>query len=358
MFRNYIHDPKDPTTKHSFEIHDVDLAIINGVRRVILTDIPIPGIIGEEEPTVNIIINTGPLHNEILSHRIGLLPICLSEEDVENYEDNSIELELNIKNTGTKIQNIETDMITGKKNGVDLTKQELIKMFPPNPVTKSNILITRVRTDEHLHFKAKVVKKTARFNAAFSPVSLCNLSYIQDPVEAEKKEGILDKERAYYKNKFGDPNAIKFDIESINIYLEPKYLINKAIEIIIEKLNKLGDNITSETSENVKIEKFQNLESTYEFHIENEDDTLGNIVQSILHNKYIRDKKPVINDIVCSYIGYICPHPLKSKLIIRVTLEDQKNKQVFVQFLEANCRLIVDELLEIKSVWNKFIQKK
>jgi hypothetical protein len=79
---------------------------------------------------------------------------------------------------------------------------------------------------------------------------------------------------------------------------------------------------------------------------------------SILHNKYIRDKKPVINDIVCSYVGYICPHPLKSKLIIRITLEDQKNRQVFVQFLEANCRLIVDELLEIKSVWNKFIQKK
>ena len=27
-----------------------------------------------------------------------------------------------------------------------------------------------------------------------------------------QKEGILDKERAYYKNKYGDPNAIKFEI--------------------------------------------------------------------------------------------------------------------------------------------------
>lgn len=357
MFRNYIHDPKDPTTKHSFEIHEIDLAIINGIRRVILTDIPIPGIIGEEEPTVNIIINTGPLHNEIISHRIGLIPICLSEEDVENYEDKTIELELNIKNTGAKILNIETSMITGKKNGSDLTKQDLLKMFPANPVTKSNILITRVRTDEQLHFKAIVVKKTARYNAAFSPVSLCNLSYIQDPVEAAQKEGILDKERAYYKNKYGDPNAIKFEIESINIYLEPKYLVNKAIEIIIEKLNKLRDNITTESSE-IKIEQFQTIENTYEFHINDEDDTLGNIIQSILHNKYIRENKPSINDIKCTYVGYVCPHPLKSLMILRITLENQKNKQIFIQFLEANCRLIVDELLEIKSVWNKFIQKK
>lgn len=358
MFRNYNYDPKDPTTKHSFEIHEIDLAIINSIRRVILTDIPIPGIIGEEDPTVNIILNTGPLHNEIISHRIGLIPICLTEEDVENYEDNSIELELNVKNTGVKKLNIDTSMITGKKNGADLTKQELLKMFPSNFVTKSNILITRLRTDEHLHFKARVVKKSARYNAAFSPVSLCNHSYIQDPTEAIKKESILDKERAYYKNKYGDPNAIKFDIESINTYLEPKYLVNKAIEIIIEKLNKLRDNITSENSTDVKIEQFQTIENTYEFHINDEDDTLGNIIQSLLHNKYIREKKTLINDINCTYIGYICPHPLKSLMILRITLENQKNKQTFIQFLEANCRLIIDELLEIKSVWNKFINKK
>ena len=52
MFKNYYYDIKDPSDKHSFEVYDVDLAIINGIRRIILTDIPIPGIIGEEEPTV------------------------------------------------------------------------------------------------------------------------------------------------------------------------------------------------------------------------------------------------------------------------------------------------------------------
>lgn len=355
MFRNYIHDPKDPSDKHSFELHELDLSIANGLRRVILTDIPIPGIIGEEEPTIDIIINTCALHNEYIIHRIGLIPICFSEEDTENYEDNSIELELNVKNDENKMQNVDTSMITAKRNGIELNKQELAKLFPPNNITKDYILITRLKTNEHLHFKAKIVKKTARFNASFSPVSLCNFSYIQDPTKAAEKDNILDKERSYYKNNYGDPNALLFEIETINKNLEPKYLINKAIEIIINKLNRLRDNLTLETSNDVKVERFQTLENTYEFHINEEDDTLGNIIQSILHNKYVREKKPLFNDIVCSYVGYICPHPLKYLLIIRITLENQTNKQTFIQFLESNCRMIIDELLEIKSNWNKFI---
>jgi hypothetical protein len=57
MFRNYAHDIKDPSGKHSFEIHDVDVSVINGIRRTILTDIPIPGMISEEESTIEVIKN-------------------------------------------------------------------------------------------------------------------------------------------------------------------------------------------------------------------------------------------------------------------------------------------------------------
>ena len=98
MFKNYVYDPKDPSGKHTFEIHDVDISIINGIRRVILTDIPICGFIGESESTVEIFKNNGPLHNEIMSHRIGLIPVCLTEDEVENFEDDSIVFELNISN--------------------------------------------------------------------------------------------------------------------------------------------------------------------------------------------------------------------------------------------------------------------
>ena len=356
MFRNYSFDSKNPSNSHTFEVHDIDLSIINGIRRTILTDIPIPGIIGETvdniDPTVDIIVNTCPLHNEIITHRIGLVPICLKEAEIESYEDGSIELELNVINEGNKIEAITTKNIKAKRNGVDISDKELNELFPANPISKDNILITRLRTGEQLHFKAQLVKKTARFNASFNPVSLCNFSYIQDPEEAAKKEGVLDKERAYYKNRFGDPTAFLMDIEHININVAPKYLINKALEIIIERLNILRANLFKDDI--IKITQFQEIENTYEFFIEDEDDTIGNIIQSVLHSLYIRDKKK-FNEQTCSYIGYICPHPLKSLLVIRITLEDVTNKTAFVNFLELNCKIIIDILSSIKSNWNKFV---
>ena len=357
MFRNYVHDAKDPSGKHSFEIHDVDVSIINGIRRTILTDIPIPGIVGEEESTVEIIKNNGPLHNEIISHRIGLIPVCMTEDEIEEYEDNYVELELNVLNEGTTMINVSTADIKGKRGGKDLSKKDLDTMFPANPVSKANILITRLRTGEQLHFKANVVKKTARFNAAFSPVSLSNFFYMQDPELAKKKESILDKERAYLTNKFGEANAVMFEIESVNSLIGPKYLVTKAIEIIVDKLNNLIANINSESlgSNGVKLYQFETLKHTYEFSIQNEDDTIGNIIQSFVHNKYVRDEKAVLDDVHCSYIGYVCPHPLKAELLIRITLDEQTNPGAFIRFLETNCRVIIDDLLNMKKEWNKFV---
>ena len=91
MFKNYTFDSSLPINRYSFEIFDIDIAVINSIRRVILSDIEIPGMIGEgNDVSINIIANNGPLHNEYLIHRIGLIPICLKENEIDDYEDNSI----------------------------------------------------------------------------------------------------------------------------------------------------------------------------------------------------------------------------------------------------------------------------
>ena len=73
MFKNYTFD--QASNKHSFDIENLDLSIVNSVRRVILSEIPIVGFYGEDEPSVDIILNSGPLHDEFMKHRIGLIPI-------------------------------------------------------------------------------------------------------------------------------------------------------------------------------------------------------------------------------------------------------------------------------------------
>jgi DNA-directed RNA polymerase subunit L len=107
------------------------------------------------------------------------------------------------------------------------------------------------------------------------------------------------------------------------------------------------------TTEIVKLQQFQDIAETYEFIIDNEDDTLGNIIQSYVHNNYVRNKRNV-NNMACKFIGYICPHPLKSTMIIRITLDNITDKYMFIAFMDKVCKEIVGELVDIKTKWNKF----
>ena len=241
MFHNYKHDEKDPTCKYSFEIHDVDISFVNGIRRVMLTDIPTPGVIGEIEPTVEIIKNIGGLHNEIIAHRIGLIPICVSEELYDSIEDNDMQIELNVKNNGIKIMNVDSGQIKGTMKGNELTNSQLSSLFPKNKITDSHVLITRLRSNEELHFKENIVKKTARYNSAFSPVSLANFFYIQNESNFKKDMSILDKERTYHKNKFGEATRVQFEIEPINFNISAKFLVNRCLDILIQKFKNISD---------------------------------------------------------------------------------------------------------------------
>ena len=160
MFKNYLFDPNNPTNRYTFEIYDIDVSIINSIRRILLSEINIPGIIGENnDATVEIIKSNGPLHDEFLMHRIGLIPISLKESEIDNYEDNSITLELNIENTTVNTINVTSENITAKRNEIDINKKELSEIFYPNMISKDHILITRLRNGEYLHFKANVVKR-------------------------------------------------------------------------------------------------------------------------------------------------------------------------------------------------------
>lgn len=344
MFSSYNYN--DKAERHSFQINNLDLAIINSLRRTILAEIPVIGFYGEEEPTVEIPFNSGPLHNEFMIHRIGLIPLHISEDITDNYEDGDYKFEFNIENKSNDTINITTADFTGTYKEKELSKQELAKIFPPNKIAKSNILITRLRAKEHLHVIAFAIKRTGKTNASFSPVSLANFYFIEDP--KEKKDNILDTQRGYFKNQFGDPTVINFQIESIN-GLSYKYLFRKAIDILINKLDNL---IMKLGEDEIPIEPVPSCANSFNFQIDDEDDTLGNLIQSLLHNKYIRDGKKY-KSYECSYVGYICPHPLINRLIVRFSLSTDDLK-VYKQFFIDNCREIIKIMEDIRSEWNKF----
>lgn len=352
MFSN-ITKAKDATNRFSFQINDLDLAIVSGIRRIILTDIPVVGFKTEEEPSIEIKKNTGALHNEFILNRIGLIPICFTEEETETFSSDDYEFELYVKNDTQNMRNVTTHDFTIKKEDAPLPVKEIHRIFPISPVSKEPILITRLRPNEELHILGKAVKSTARVHAGFSPVSLCTLYYNQDPVLASKETNILNKERAYYRNNFGDPTNIQFEIES-ECALTPKYLVSKAIEILINKLHFLTQEIVNPESEYITFHKNE-TEVGGVFTFQNEDDTLGNFLQSLMHTHYIRNKKPSAKDRNITYVGYVCPHPLDTIMNLKIVFEDDKNveENEYIDLVLEHCNRTITYMQNIQAEWLK-----
>lgn len=355
MFKNYRFDKKDPSQCHSFEMHGVDLAVVNGIRRTILTDVEVVGFSGEEDPSVEIITNTGRLHNEIMMHRFGLIPVHVSEIDTDSFMDGQIVAELNKYNASDDMINVTTRDFKVVKEEHALNEKLVHDMFPTDQVSGAPILITRLRPRESLHVKCTAVKRTARFHAGFSPVSHCTFFYLQDQQEAAKKDNILDKERCYMRNEYGDPIAFQFEIEP-KVKLSPRYLVSKALDILISKLTKFQQDIYDEESKDTRVE--QGDTGGMNFVISGEDDTLGNIIQSYIHVHHVRQKMQAANGANVSYVGYYCPHPLDTTVIVNVRMSGENvSKKDYTDFMAGTVRSIITQLQDMMNMWLQFAPK-
>ena len=345
------------TNKATFEMHDVDLAVANAIRRTILTDIPVVGFRGEDSPSLNVLKNNGPLHNEFMLHRFGLIPIHFNDEIVESFNTDDYEFELYVENKGASMLNVTTKDFKVRKHGSELPAKEVTQLFPANPVTKEHILITRLRQGEELHVKGQAVLDIARSHAGFSP-GFCTFSYMQDPVKAASATNVLDKERAYKRNEHGDPVAYQFRIESV-CGLTPYYLVHKSLQVLRKKLDKIQTELYQDPSEYVTVrpwaggvnETAAGEMTGMEFVFQNEDDTLGSLLQSLMYNHYIREKHVTERGRNVAYVGYVCPHPLERTMILRIVFEEDAPIVEYIEALAEQCRRIDGELQNVQSEW-------
>ena len=350
LFKNLQYIPNDPAKRFNFEIHNVDLSIINAIRRIIITDIPVIGFDGEEHPSIEVIQNTGPLHNEYIMQRFGCIPINLNENDIDTYESDDYIYELLVKNETTTTINVTTHDFTVIKKDNALSHKDVQSLFPVDNISNDPILITRLRQGEVIHVKGKAVRRTARDHGGFTP-ALASYRFIQDPNVATKSSNILERERAYMKNEYGDPIAVLFEIESFT-ELTPKYLVSKAIEILMNKIHIIGEELYNPQSEKVT---FTLKDNGGNFLFKDEDDTLGNFLQSLMHNHYIREKKKNTQNRELNYVGYFCPHPLDKTMVLRITFNIDNEENIpdseYVDTLKEHCNRSLIYLQEIQNAW-------
>jgi len=357
----------------SFTISNVDLSIVNSLRRTILSDIHNVAFYFDinnkapEKSDIYIKTNDTPLHNEFLAQRLSMIPIHLSNEEIQSWNPEDYEFSIDIINDSNKMVDITSKDIIVKKNGkIDAKLRE--QMFPKNPITNDYIIITKLppTTNKETRLNAYMIarKATAEKSACWSTVSLCTYfnaiddsknkkklnAYVEKHKSTLTKENAtaryntLDYQRAYKRNEYCEPNEFRFRIEP-ECLLSASTIIHNAFEILSGKLVDLiafnDDKITIDSSEDV-----------YNITINEENHTMGNLLQALLYNIHVREK----NSKDISYVGYFVPHPLDKRVILKI--KSRFNEFQIKDELIDSFKMIKDIIDEVSQNWHTFRNNK
>jgi len=339
---------------YKFTLSNINVSLANAIRRTILSDIPTLVFYTEtyNDNQCNIIVNTTRLHNEILKQRLSCIPI--HEKDL-NILPGAYVLDLDIKNeTENKIiVTTEHFRIRNKTNGNYLSKDETKRIFPPNSKTQCFIDFARVRPKisdnipgEHIKLVAEFSVHTAKDNSMFNVVSKCAYGNTPDmkkvdevweehsqkliadklseeEIEFEKKNFyLLDAQRHYLNDSFD------FIIQTVGVY-ENREIVKKACQILHDKLINMiqlidSDGIPINNSETT-------MDNSFDIILENEDYTLGMVLQYVLYEKYFMNEK------IFTYCGFKKFHPHNMDSTLRVSYSKSADKRMVAQHLRFAC---------------------
>lgn len=302
------------------ENNDFLISFMNGLRRTILSDIPIWTI---DEEKIEFSENNSLLNNEFLKHRLILIPF-LNEESSFSYEH--IRVECSVKNDS---ENIKSIYVSDFKLIDEDTETELdIKKYLLTDY--EDILFAKLKYNEYFSFQAKFTQNTSHHGGAqYCPVSTCSVTFEHDESELNNQLKQMDKndqnvfkinnqQKIYKKNKFGNPHTFLMNIESIG-YLSTHQIIKKSLSIIKQKIEYYQEKIKDYTLEN----------GFYLLSLDHENDTLGNLISSYINNE---------EDI--SFSGYIIEHPLYE--VVKLKIKTELTKEKLIELLTKKNKFLID----------------
>lgn len=328
----------------SFECDNINVSVINSIRRVILSEIDTVVIRVEPHEKSDVIIhkNISRINNEMLKQRLACIPIHISDSsiDVENYL-----VEVNVVNNENAIRLVTTEdfKIKNIKTGTYLADDETRKIFPSHPLTGEYISFTRLQPKisaghnaETIHLEAKMTRSNASESGAYNVVSCCSYMMAPDVVkqremwtekeeeakakglelgEQERKDWeLLEAQRIYKKDAF------VFFIETIGVYTNQD-IIKKACNVMLEKLDTIKMKINKGE---LDITKGKNVMDCMDIILEGENYTLGKVLEYGIHKLYFEDQ-PYL-----SYVGFNKFHPHDDYSVIRISKDtnyDKSSKQ-------------------------------
>ena len=347
----------DDTLK--FTIENIDVSLLNSLRRVILSEIEcfVFHTFPYNENKCDIYINTTRLNNEIIKQRLSCIPIHINDLSFP-YEEYIVEVDK--KNDTNNIIFVTTEDFKVKNisTGNYLKDKEVTKLFPPDKITNDYIQLARLRPQisdnipgEQLKFSSTLSIGKAKDHAMYNVVSTCSYGNKMDvskidsiwkekekelksgnktdeEIEFEKKNWLLlDAKRIYVENSFD------FTLETLGIYSNIE-LLYKACSIMIDKCKKF---IKDLNDGKIKIKKNDDstIDNDFIVTLINEDYTLGNILNYILYEKYYEKEKSI------TFIGFRKLHPHDKDSILRIALTDEHDITTLNSYLLDGAEMLI-----------------
>ena len=376
IFKNFVQQSK---TTIQFQVTPTDVAYVNTLRRVILTEVETAAFrsdILEDGSTSGIKItkNSTPMSNEMLAHRIGLLPIHISNP--LEWKPESYTFALSVTNDSSDPKDIvAADIRVLKNQGPDEEPLPVpsTEFFHLDHHSKETALIAvlkgRVGTQEPetLSFEATATLGTGRENAQFIPVSQCSYKYTLDndpervkehyekwlstykkftpadldanptkKQELEREFKTMEIARCFKVDERNEPNSFDFIVESVGV-LDPIYVVARALQVLQEKAVFYSSVDSGDLPETVSVRPADARMKGFDFIFQKEDHTLGNLLQTWME-KNLMDSA----DSEVTFVGYKVPHPLKDEMLLRVAVEDGKELTARTAIVKAarGCALL------------------
>tara|TARA_B100000795_G_C22803805_1_gene443527 strand:+ start:4228 stop:5400 length:1173 start_codon:yes stop_codon:yes gene_type:complete len=366
-----------------FHVEHTDSSFLNAIRRIMMGQVPTIGFRTEygKESDIKILKNTAALHNEFLAHRLSLLPIHYNYTKIDEFDSNKLLFILQKKNNTNRIMDVTTEDIDVKDISKDphviMPKTFRDTLFPRDTITGDYILINKLKPSksgmsdegEELDITMKATIGTGNEHALFCPTCVAIFSNVEDPEKVEigfqslidkknsKRTGnpltkeeidkerrsfnILDAARHFFTDERGEPNKFEFVIET-DERIPSHIILLTALDIFKNHITKFSENVKDK--EKIEIYNSNCIMNSYDLVIEDEDYTLGYLLQYYIYKLYKNVETPVVN-----YIASNVPHPLENKLVFRVGMvETSTNPEALRTLFVNTCEVIKKDITNFR----------
>ena len=369
--------------------------VANTLRRAILMETRTVGfradLTNTVDPGIRIKKNTGPIFNQMLAHRLTLIPIGVRNFD---FDPSKYEFTLKVSNTSAVAVDVTADMFQVSEKGDDglfhpMDPVVTAAMFPRDPITGSTCLITTLRPHwnpdlppDEIDLVATAVYGTGREFMGFCPVAQAAFhnTLDEDPVRQDNffKTWLADFkkvtdsttleptvlaayraewstmaiQRCFQVDAKGEPNSFTFNVESVGIR-PVKEIVEEAIKSVITLVSAYTD---AALFEGVSFTTLDSRMSGIQVAFMNQEHTLGCLLEAMIHELYLTTE----GDAPVTYAAYKVPHPLQKKMVLilgkHVTGHDDVTEEVAAQVVVAAAKKAKSVFEGLLEAWTSMVK--